>query len=56
MVYYRPDWSDELQTYQAEVSWRLGQWDKLKKTVQAPNKVDTGYTTLKSTLFEPVLI
>ncbi|XP_066914478.1 serine/threonine-protein kinase ATR-like isoform X3 [Clytia hemisphaerica] len=33
----RPDWSDDLQTYQAEVSWRLGQWDKLKKTVQPSN-------------------
>ena len=31
---YRNDWRLELNAYQAEISWRLGQWDNLKKTVE----------------------
>ena len=33
--FFRPAWEEALLPFQAEVSWRLGQWDKLDASLQS---------------------
>ncbi|XP_047134569.1 serine/threonine-protein kinase atr isoform X1 [Hydra vulgaris] len=37
LIEKRPEWKTDLIPYQAEISWRLGQWDSLEKTLPQEN-------------------